>query len=124
MFTKNLFSIRVIHIAISSLAGLFLILHIYYLFSPPISNGIILGYASLIVSMIVWITGTAFLEKLRDSLFFHGTLATILIALSLIHAATLSPNIPPLWSQIMLGAVVLLMMANASLHLIRALSHH
>jgi hypothetical protein len=120
--TKNLFMIRVTHIAISTLAGSFLVLHIAILFSPPASTGIILGYASLIVSVIVWITGTAFLKKLRDSLFFHGTLATILIALTIVHAAIASPNIPFFFSQIMLGATVVLMTANASVQLWRAFS--
>ena len=121
--TKNLNLIRGIHIAISTLAGIFLILHITSLFTLPVSNGIILGYAAVGLSVIVWLSGTAFLERLRDSLFFHGSMTSVLVGLSVMHAAVVSLNIPTLWAQLMLGGTVLVMLANASFHLVRAVSH-
>jgi len=121
--TKNLNLIRGIHIAISTLAGAFLILHITYLFILPVSNGIILGYVAVGAAIVVWLSGAAFLERLRDSLFFHGSMTAVLVGLSVMHAATVSLNIPNLWAEIMLGGTILVMLANASYHLLRAVSH-
>ena len=120
--TKNLNLIRGIHIAISTLAGAFLILHITYLFALPVSNGLIIGYISVGVAVIVWLSGAAFLERLRDSLFFHGSMTSVLVGLSVMHAAVLGFNIPPLWALVMLGGTILVMLANASYHLLRAVS--
>ena len=121
--TKNLNLIRGIHIAISTLAGAFLILHVTSLFTLPVSNGIILGYVAVGAAVIVWLSGTAFLERLRDSLFFHGSMTAVLVGLSVMHAAVIGLNIPTLWAQLMLGGTVLIMLANASYHLMRAVSH-
>ena len=118
--TKNIAAIRLAHILISALAGIFMILHIAYLFSPPISVSMDLGYLAVVVSIAVWLTGTAFLERLRDSLFFHGTLSSALAGLVMVHAATSNVNIPFVLSEIILGATLLIMLANATFHLSRA----
>jgi multisubunit Na+/H+ antiporter MnhE subunit len=79
-----------------------------------------LGYIAVAVSIAVWLTGTAFLERLRDSLFFHGTLSSALAGLVMVHAATSNVNIPFVLSEIILGATLLIMLANATFHLSRA----
>ncbi len=120
--TKNIALVRATHLVLSALAGLFLALHISTLFLPPISTGIILGYGAVIASVVAWLTGTAFLEKVKDSLFFHAVLSSILIPLSMMHAATASTNIPAYWSQVLLAATAGVVFANAALHIKRALS--
>ena len=120
--TKNIALIRGSHLVVSTLAGLFLALHISSLFLPPVSTGIILGYGAVAASAIAWLTGTAFLEKVKDSLFFHGVLSAVLIPLSMMHAATASTNIPVYWSQVLLGGTAAVVFANAALHIKRALS--
>jgi hypothetical protein len=120
--TKNIALVRVIHLVLSSFAGLFLALHISSLFLPPISTGILLGYAAVIASVVAWLTGTAFLQKVKDSLFFHGVLSSILIPLSMMHVATTSTNLPAYWPQILLLATAGIVFANAALHIKRALS--
>ncbi|MDA4120158.1 MAG: hypothetical protein OK436_06180 [Thaumarchaeota archaeon] len=120
--TKNIALVRVIHLVLSSVGGLFLALHISTLFLPPISTGIILGYAAVIASVVAWLTGTAFLQKVKDSLFFHGVLSSILIPLSMMHVATTSNNLPAYWSQVLLLATAGVVFANAALHIKRALS--
>jgi hypothetical protein len=120
--TKNLALVRVIHLVLSAAAGLFLALHISSLFLPPVSTGILLGYAAVIASVVAWLTGTAFLQKVKDSLFFHGVLSSILIPLSMMHIATTSTNFPAYWSQILLMATAAVVFANAALHIKRALS--
>ena len=79
-----------------------------------------LGYVSVAVAVAVWLTGTAFLERLRDSLFFHGALSSILIGLVMVHAATSSVNIPLFLVEIILGTTLVLMVANATYHFSRA----
>jgi hypothetical protein len=110
--TRNLQLIRVTHIVISTLAGLFLLLHVIYFISYPITNGIILGYASFVIALVVWLTGSAFLEKMRGSLFFHGTLSIVLLSLALMHAATTGINLPPLFSELVLGSTVVVVLTN------------
>lgn len=112
--TKNLAAIRAIHVAVSTLAGSFLVVHLACLFSLPSSLGVLLGYFATGAALVVWVSGTAFLERLRDSLFFHGTLASSLVALALVHAATAGANIPYDLSEVMLGSTAVLMAANAA----------
>lgn len=118
--TKNLAAVRGAHIAISFFAGVFMITHILYSFSLPTTLPIDLGYVSVGVSVVVWLTGTAFLQRLRDSLFFHGTLSTILAGLIMVHAATSSANIPLLMVQTFLGLTVVIMVVNAAYHIHKA----
>jgi hypothetical protein len=118
--TRNIAAIRGAHVAASALAGAFLLVHIAYLFTPPSSVSMDLGYVSVAVSVAVWLTGTAFLEKLRDSLFFHGALSSILVGLIMVHAATASVNIPLFLVEIILGTTLIVMVANATYHLNRA----
>lgn len=121
-WTRNVAFLRGVHLAISALAGLFLALHISTLFLPPISTGVILGYAAVGTSVVAWLTGTAFLQKMKDSLFFHGVLSSILIPLSMMHAAMASVNIPSFLAQLLLGGTAVVIFANAALHIRRALS--
>lgn len=118
--TKNVAAVRAAHVAVSALAGVFLLIHVAYLFTPPVSVPMDLGYVSAAVAVAVWVTGTAFLERLRDSLFFHGALSSILIGLVMIHAATSSVNIPLFMVEIILGATLILMVASATYHFSRA----
>jgi hypothetical protein len=120
--TRNIALLRAVHLALSTLAGFFLALHISTMFLPPVSTGIMLGYAAVLASVVAWLTGTAFLQKVKDSLFFHGVMSSILIPLALMHAATSSPNIPVYWSQVLLAASAGVVFANAALQVRRALS--
>ncbi len=117
--TKNIAAVRAAHVAVSALAGIFMIAHIALLFTPPTSLPVDLGYASVALAVTVWLTGTAFLEKLRDSLFFHGSLSTVLAGLIMVHAATSSLDVPLMLAQTMLGLTLLIMVANAAYHLRR-----
>lgn len=120
-FTKNLGLIRTVHLAIAAIAGLLLVLHASYFITYPQTNGIILGYLSFIVALMVWLTGSAFLEKQKDSLFFHGTLTVLVVVLVLMHAASSTSNIPLLWSVTMLGAAIIVVLSNAAYHLRKGL---
>lgn len=120
--TRNIAAVRGIHVAISVLAGVFIIVHVSLLFLPPMSVAVDLGYLSVGVAVVVWLSGTAFLERLRDSLFFHGTLSTILVGLIMAHAATSSLEMPALLSEGMLATTILIMFANATYQYRRAVA--
>lgn len=109
--TRNLQAIRAIHVVISAMAGLFIILHVSYYFMMPLTTGVLLGYGSFGIAVAVWLTGTAFLERVRDSFLFHSSFSIIFIAMALLHGASSSTNIPPILSEaIMVGAVAILLM--------------
>lgn len=120
--TRNIAAVRAIHVLISALAGVFIIVHVSLLFLPPMSVAVDLGYLAVGVAVVVWLSGTAFLERLRDSLFFHGTLSTILVGLIMAHAATSSLEMPALLSEGMLAMTVLIMFANAAYQYRRAVA--
>jgi hypothetical protein len=109
---KNIALVRYIHIAISLCAGVFLVFHIAYFYSWPLSIGILFGYGTFLVAIIVWLTGTAFLEKLRGSLQFHGSLSIVLVSLALIHAASTGVNFPLAYSVAAIVGTVGVAMAN------------
>ena len=120
--TRNITLVRTVHVAVSTSAGLFISLHISALFQPPTSNGIILGYVAVAVAVVAWLTGTAFLQKVKDSLFFHGVLSSLLIPLVVMHAASASLNMPADVFTVLLAGTAVVVFANAALHILRALS--
>jgi hypothetical protein len=95
---------RKAHIGVSTAAGLFLVIHIAYSFGYPISDGLILGYASTASAVMVWLTGTAFLERYRDTLYFHGTLTVVAVALIAVHASVSGANLPVIISIFVLAS--------------------
>jgi hypothetical protein len=119
--TRNVTFIRVLHLVVSTLAGIFLALHISVLYLPPTSTGVIFGYGAILAGVAAWLTGTAFLEKMKDSLFFHGVMSGILIPLSMMHAAVTSANMPAYWPQLLLVGTASVVFANAALHIRRGL---
>ena len=120
--TRSLSAVRAIHLAISGAAGLFLCLHILELYLPPESMGITLGYATVGAAIAAWLTGTAFLKKVRNSLFYHGVLSSSLLPLALMHVALTSTNVVFLWSQVLLAGAAGTSLVAAGVHAMRAAS--
>jgi hypothetical protein len=100
---KNLELMRRTHIAIAGLGGLFLVLHVAYFITYPVNLEILLGYLSASLALVVWVTGTAFLERFRDSLYFHGTLSLSGISLMVIHSAAAGLNVPFVLAEVVLA---------------------
>jgi len=100
---KNLELMRKAHIAVAALGGLFLVLHVAYFITWPLNIEIFLGYVSATLALVVWLTGTAFLERFRDSLYFHGTLSLSAISLMVIHSAAAGLNVPFAFAEVVLG---------------------
>lgn len=99
---KNLEAVRRAHVGIAALAGLFLVLHVAYFITYPVNLEILLGYLSAALALVVWVTGTAFLERFRDSLYFHGTLSLSGISLMVIHSAAAGINVPIALAEVVL----------------------
>ena len=101
---KNLEAVRRVHVAVAAMAGLLLVLHVAYFITWPVNFEILLGYASAVFALVVWLTGTAFLERFRDSLYFHGTLSLSGISLMVIHSASAGLNVPVTLAEVILVA--------------------
>jgi len=109
--------IRNIHIAVAALGGAFLLLHADYFIHAPILNmGIFLGYVSTAVAVVVWFTGFSFLERLRYSLLYHGSLSLFAISLMVIHALELGFNISIGVTEAILSLVAIFTFYRAALH--------
>ncbi|MDA4124763.1 MAG: hypothetical protein OK438_04840 [Thaumarchaeota archaeon] len=115
-YTKNLGLLRKVHVYAATAAGLFIILHVAYFYNYPITDAILLGYGSAALAVFVWITGTAFLERFRDSLFFHGTMSLATIALIVVHSAGAGVNIPA-------GVASVILLTAASIAVVKAWQH-
>jgi hypothetical protein len=105
---------RKAHIGVSTAAGLFLAIHIAFFFGYPINDGIIFGYAAAAAAVVVWLTGTAFLERYRDSLFFHGGLTVAAVALIAVHTSVSGANFPMLLSVAVMAGGVAISLAGLS----------
>ena len=114
--TRSLDALRKIHILCSLLSGLFIVLHVAYFVTYPITNAIILGYVAVAIAGVVWITGTAFLERFKDTLFYHGTLSLAAISMMVIHAASAGINIPVSVSLTVLALTTFAILAKAYGH--------
>ncbi|MDG6940255.1 MAG: hypothetical protein JRN39_07635 [Nitrososphaerota archaeon] len=112
--TRNINMLRTVHLAMATSAGLFMVLHVAYYISYPLSLGIVFGYASAAVSFVVWVTGTAFLQRIRETLFVHSTLSIVFLGMVLVHIASTSVNLPPQFSYVLLACVAAIALLNAS----------
>jgi hypothetical protein len=101
--------------------GLLLALHFAYFISWPLTSGIALGYVSALIAAVVWLTGAAFLERFRDSLFFHGSLTMGAISLIVIHAASAGINFPIVIAYSLILVTTLVVAWNASRHTAKTL---
>ncbi len=112
--TKNLDLLRKIHIYAAAAGGFFLVLHVAYFIAWPLTLGVILGYVSASIAAAVWLTGSAFLERFRDSLFFHGSLSMGAISLMVIHAASAGINFPTFvaYGVILISTLVVIFKAS------------
>lgn len=111
---RNLELVRRVHVAVATLGGLFLVLHVAYFVSYPLTTAISLGYVSSGLALAVWLTGTAFLERFRDSLYFHSTLSLSALALMVIHSSASGMNVPFGIAEVALGGATAVAVFKAS----------
>jgi hypothetical protein len=109
---RNLSLLRALHVAVSTGAGLFLVLHVSSFMTYPLNDGIIIGYVAFVLSVAVWLSGMAFIQRAKDSLHFHLFLSLALISIILIHASAAGPNIPMPVAEVMIGGSSLVAFAD------------
>jgi len=114
---KNLDLMRRAHIVVAALGGLFLVLHVAYFITWPVNAEILLGYVSATLALVVWLTGTAFLERFRDSLYFHGTLSLSAISLMVIHSAAAGLNVPFALAEAVLGGTTVVAIYKTTIYI-------
>lgn len=108
--------LRSIHVLVSALAVAFIAVHVYFLFLPPATVPVDLGYAAVAMGFGLWMTGVGFLERNRDSFFLHGGLAVALVALVMVHAAASATNISTSVALVTLVAAAGTAFVNAAYH--------
>jgi hypothetical protein len=105
------------HIVVAVLGGGFLLVHADYFIRAPIFNwGIFLGYLSTAIALVVWFTGFSFLERLRYSLLYHGSLSLVAISLMYLHAIYLGFNISLELAELILVGIVAAAFIRAIMH--------
>jgi hypothetical protein len=114
--TRNLDLLRKVHMYAATLGGLFLVLHVAYFITWPLTTGVVLGYVAAAIAGVVWVTGTAFLERFRDSLFYHGSLSLAAVSLMTIHAASSALNFPVLLAYAIVLSSTLVVVYKAFKH--------
>jgi hypothetical protein len=111
------------HIALATLGGAFLLLHADFFIRAPISNTwIFLGYLSTVVALVVWFTGFSFIERLRYSLLYHGSLSLFAITLMIIHAIELGLNFSLEITEAVLIVLIVVTFVRAMQHVGKILS--
>ena len=112
----KLSTVRWLHLVLSAGAASALAVHVSLLVGFPPTTGVILGYVAFAVGLVVWLTGSAFVERMRDSLVFHGQLTIVLLALILAHASTTSIALAQ-FAPFTLASVVLVAVLNGAYQL-------
>jgi len=121
-YAKNLNTLRTIHILVATLAGFFIILHVAYFVTYPITNAVLLGYVSVALAGVVWIAGTAYLEKFREPFYYHGSFSFAAVSMMLIHTVSSGANVPIIISYFVLGVTSVLIIVKAYGHTYRLLT--
>jgi hypothetical protein len=107
-----------IHVGVAVLGGAFLLLHADYFLEAPLTNlGVLSGYIATGVALVVWFTGFSFLERLRYSLLYHGSLSLFAIALMVVHSINLGFSIPLYVSEALLGITAIIVLVRAFQHI-------
>jgi hypothetical protein len=105
------------HIVLAALGGCFLLIHgDFFLRAPILETGIFLGYLGTAVAVVVWFTGFSFLERLRYSLLYHGSLSLFAISLMVIHTVDLGFNISIGVTEVILIVLAVLTFYRAMFH--------
>jgi hypothetical protein len=111
-----------IHIGLAVLGGGFLLIHGDYFLHAPLTNfAVFLGYFSTGVALIVWFTGFSFLERMRYSLLYHGSLSLFAIALMVVHSFDLGFGIPLYVSELLLAVTAMVLFTRAIQHIVKIL---
>ena len=118
--SRNLERLRRVHLYVATAAGSFLVLHAAFFIGVPVTQEVVVGYGAAVVALFVWVTGTAFLEKLRDSLFYHGSMSLTAIALMAVHAASAAANFPAWPADAVMLAIAGVVFWWATMHVKKA----
>ena len=111
------------HIVLATLGGAFLLLHAdFFIRAPIFDTWIFLGYLSTAVAIVVWFTGFSFIERMRYSLLYHGSLSLFAITLMVIHALELGLNFSLEITEAVLIVLVVMTFVRAMQHVGKILS--
>ena len=116
---NNLKLLRRGHTTIALLGGLFVVIHIAYFITYPINDAILLGYVAIAAALFLGLTGTSYLQRLREARFYHGSMTLPAIALITVHAVGSGFNLPVWMATVALGVTAGVVFVTAARHLRR-----
>jgi hypothetical protein len=105
--------LRTVHIIIAGLGGAFLVFHVVVFLLFPLSVPVLFGYLATYAALAVWITGTLFFETLRNSMFYHGLLSLVAVALMAVHVFSAGRTVPDFVAGIVLVVMACSVLAIA-----------
>jgi hypothetical protein len=111
--TKDPELLRRFHIVIAGLGGAFLVFHVVVFLLFPLSLPVLFGYLATYAALATWITGTLFFEGLRNSMFYHGLLSLVAIALMAVHVFGAGRSLPDFVAGIVLVVMAVSVLAIA-----------
>lgn len=92
--TRSPDALKELHVMLAALGGLFIIIHVSFLFLFPITLPVLFGYLGVYLAFVVWVTGATFLEGFRSSLFYHSLLSLIAVSLIVLHVFSAGRTVP------------------------------
>jgi hypothetical protein len=84
--TRSPEGLRLVHVVISALGGVFLVFHVTLLLFFPMTLPVLFGYLASGAALVVWITGIVILAKRHASLFYHALFSVVGVVLIVVHA--------------------------------------
>jgi hypothetical protein len=117
--TRNPEGLRLVHIVVSALAGVFMVFHVTLLLFFPMTLPVLFGYLASGAALVVWITGIAILAKRHASLFYHALLSVVGVVLIVVHAfgAGFYRNLQVSALALVLTAIILFILVKPNIRL-------
>ncbi len=102
-----------IHVWLAFGGGVFIFIHVELLILWPVSLPVFYGYIATYAAFVVWLSGLIFMEGLRGSLFYHGLVSLIAVALMLLHVFGSGRDIPMALSGVVLVVAAVVVIGSA-----------
>lgn len=112
--------LRWIHVGIAGVGGGFLVFHVVYFLLFPVSLPVLFGYLATYLALAIWITGALFFEGMTRSIFYHGLLSLVGVALMLVHVIAAGRTLSDVFSGAVLVIVAVSVLGIAVKRLVDA----
>ena len=111
--------LRALHVGVGAVGGAFLVVHVAFFLTFPVSVAVLYGYVATYVAFFVWVTGLLFIEGLRSSVYYHGILSLLGVSLMVLHVFDAGRGIPLFDSGILLVLIASCVIIGAVVQILR-----